>query len=685
MPRTFEQIICKALEKDRALRYQSASEMLADLKTLKESQRVDAGQKVRWRSWALAAGVIAVLLLGIYFYYQQRSFPRLTDKDTVLLADFTNNTGDPVWDETLKQWLRVELEQSPYLNIVSDENVNQLLRYAGRSTNERLTPELARDLCQRADSKAMLLGSISSVGSHYAIELRAVNCQNEDSLAQEQKEANSREEVLTKLHDAGVSMRNKLGESLSSIQKYDMPVEQATTPSLEALQAYSAALRTKRSRGDDEALPLLKRAVALDPNFAMAHAVLATVYSNLGDAALAADHAGKAHELRDQVTERERFYIDSSYYNMATGELQKEIEVYEQWQQAYPRDRITYQKLAYCDGYLGQYEKAMAGYREALKLEPNDVINYVDLASTYITLNRLDDAQAVLEKMQTRKLEHEYVPQLFYLLAFMRGDDKEMETLVSAAAGSPGNADIIFSSQSDTEAFYGRIHNSREFLRRAVDSALQNGAMGRAAEWEAHAALREAEFQNASQAKQQVDAALRITSATDVQALVALALARAGDIARARAIAQDLSQQFPNDIWLASYWLPSIRAAIEIERKNPARAIQALEISRPYELGGDPITLDTLYPVYLRGQAYLMQKNGGEAVAEFQKIIDHRGRVANGALGALAHLQLGRAYALSSDTAKAKSAYQEFLALWKDADANSLLLREAAAEYSRLH
>jgi eukaryotic-like serine/threonine-protein kinase len=257
--------------------------------------------------------------------------------------------------------------------------------------------------------------------------------------------------------------------------------------------------------------------------------------------------------------------------------------------------------------------------------------------------------------------------------------------LVSAAAGSPGNADIIFSSQSDTEAFHGRIHNSRDFLRRAVDSALQNGAKGRAAEWEAHAALREAEFQNASQAKQQVDAALRITSATDVQALVALALARAGEVSRARAIAQYLSQQFPNDIWLSSYWLPSIRAAIEIERKNPARAIQALEISKPYELGGDPITLDTLYPVYLRGQAYLMQKNGGGAVAEFQKIIDHRGRVTNGALGALAHLQMGRAYALSSDAAKAQTAYQEFLALWKDADANSLLLREAAAEYSRLH
>jgi tetratricopeptide (TPR) repeat protein len=369
---------------------------------------------------------------------------------------------------------------------------------------------------------------------------------------------------------------------------------------------------------------------------------------------------------------------------MATGELQKEIEVYEQWQQAYPRDRITYQKLAYCDGYLGQYDKAMAGYREALKLEPNDVINYVDLASTYITLNRLDEAQAVLDEVHTRNLEHEYVPQLSYLLAFMRGDDKEMERLVSVAASSPGNADILFSSQSDTEAFHGRMRSSREFLRRAVDSALQNGAKGRAAEWEAHAALREAEFQNVIQAKRQADAALRMTFASDVQALAALALARAGDTTRARAIAWDLSQRFPNDIWLESYWLPSIRAAIEIERKNPARAIQALEISRPYELGGDPITLDTLYPGYIRGQAYLMQRNGGAAVSEFQKILDHRGRVANGALGALAHLQLGRAYALSSDTAKARTAYQDFQALWKDADSDNLLSREAAAEYSRL-
>jgi eukaryotic-like serine/threonine-protein kinase len=686
LPDDLVQLICKALEKDRAARYQSAAEMQAGLKAL-VVQRADAGRKTKsWRLVGLAAGVIAVLLpVGVYLHRQQLASHRLTDKDTVLLADFKNNTGDAVWDETLKQWLRVELDQSPYLNILSDENVTRLLRYAGRSANERLSPELARDLCLRAGSKAMLLGSISSIGSHYAIELRAVNCQNEDSLGQEQEEANSREEVLSKLHDAGVSMRNKLGESLASIKKYDMPVEQATTPSLDALQAYSAALTIKRSRGDNEALPLLKRAVALDPNFAMAHAVLGTVYSNLGDAALAAEQTTKAYKLRERVTEREKFYVDSSYYNMATGELEKEIEIYEQWRQAYPRDRLPYQKLAYCDGYLGQYEKATAGYREALNLEPNDVTNYVDLASTYITLNQVDEAEAVLHEVQTRKLEHEYVPQLLYLLAFMRDDSEEMKKLVSAAIGSPASADILFSSQADTEAFHGRLRNARNFSLRALDSALQNRARGRASEWQVHAALREAEFGNIVQARQLANAALSMTSGTDLQTVAALALARAGDVARAETIAQDLSRRFSTDMWLHSYWLPSIRAAIEIDRKNPARAIQTLQTTIPYELGGDPITLDSLYPVYIRGQAYLMQRNGSAAAAEFQKILDHRGRVANGVLGALAHLQLGRAYTLASDKTKAQTAYQDFLALWKDADPDISLRREAETEYSRLH
>lgn len=684
IPAALEQIISKAMEKDLAVRYQTAGEMYADLNALKLKDLVDARHRTSPLRWlALATCVFAALAAAPYFFPKRTSTYHLTDKDTVLLGDFTNNTGENVWDGTLKQWLRVELDQSPYLNIMSDENVAKLLRYSGRSPGDRVTPNVARDLCQRAGSKAMLLGSISSVGSHYAIGLKAVNCQNDETLAEEQKEATNREDVLTKLHDAGVSMRNKLGESLASIQKYEIPMEQATTPSLEALQAYSAALQARELKGDDEALPLLKRAVTEDPNFAMAHAVLGTVYSNLGDADLAAEHTRIAYQLRARLTEREKFYVDASYYNMATGELQKEIEVYEQWKQVYPRDRVPYHKLAYCDGYLGRYDKAAAGYREAMNLEPNDVVNYVDLASTYIILDRLDDANGILNELASRKLEHEYVPQIAYLLAFMRDDSGAMEKLLASVSGTPSR-DILLSSQSDTEAYYGQVKASRALLVQAIQSANQNGASGRAYEWQAHAALREAELGNLAEARRQAVAALSKTTAKDVRATSALALARAGDVARAESILLDLARQNPTDVWMNGYWLPSIRAAIELERKNPAQAIAALEVARPYDLGGDPITLDSAYPVYLRGEAYVMQGNAG-AVSEFQNMLDHRGRVANGVIGSLAYLQLGRAYALSGDKANSQQALQKFLTLWKNADPDARLLRQARAEYSALN
>jgi serine/threonine protein kinase/predicted Zn-dependent protease len=686
LPRALERILDKAIAKDRGARYRSATDILADLSALKD-ERFKARHKKPGRILALAT--IALLIsTAVYFYVRRAPIYRLTDKDTVLLADFVNRTGDGVWDGTLKEWLRVELDESPYLNILSDDTVNKLLSYAGHSSGDRVTPELARDLCRRAGSKATLLGSISSIGTHYAIGLKALNCQNEEVLAEEQTEAGNREEVLTKLHDAGLRMREKLGESLASIHKYDVPMAPATTPSLEALQAYSAALRTRQSKGDDEALPMLKRAVALDPNFAMAHAVLGTVYSNLDEAKLATEHTQKAHELRGRVTERERFYVDSSYYALATGELEKEIEVYEQWKQAYPRDPTPYHKLAYCEGFLGQYEKAAAGYREAIELEPNDVVNYVDLASTYITLDRLNDSRNILQELQARKLEHEYVPEVFFLLAFMNDDTNEMERLVSEAASNPGNADILLSSQSDTEAFRGRLRKAEGFLVRAVESARVNRASERASVWQAHAALWEAEVGNVVQARRLAMTGLPSTADKEVQAgavVTALALARAGEAARAKILLLDLSRQFPANVWLGKYWLPSIRAAIELDRNNPAGAIEALQIAKPYELGGDPITFDTLYPVYLRGQAYLMQRKGTEAAAEFQNILDHRGRVTNGILGALAYLQLGRAYILAADPQKARNAYQQFFSLWKNADPDARLIRQAAAEFSHLH
>jgi serine/threonine protein kinase/predicted Zn-dependent protease len=685
LPRSLERVIGKAMEKDRAARYQSAAEILKDLGALRE-ERFKATHAKPGRTVAFAA--VAVLMLMAVYYYAKRPAPyRLTDKDTVLLADFTNRTGDTVWDGTLKEWLRVELDESPYLNILSDDNVSKLLRFAGKSPEDRVTPELAHDLCQRAGSKATLLGSISSVGAHYVIGLKAVNCQSDEVLAEEDTEAPSREQVLTKLHDVGLSMRKKLGESLASIQKYDVRMEPATTPSLDALQAYSAALRVRQSKGDEDALPLLKRAVDLDPNFAMAHAALGTVYSNLDNASLSARHAQKAYELRERVTEREKFYVDSSYYALATGELEKEIAVYEQWKQVYPRDPTPYHKLAYCEGFLGRYEEAAAGYREAIRLSPNDVVNYIDLAGTLLILNRFDDARSTLAELHARKLEHEYVSEVSYLLAFMQNDAGEMQKWVSEASSNPESADILFSSQSDTEAFGGQLQKAREFLGRAVESARQHGASERASVWQAHAALWEAEVGNALEARRLAFSAFPATGEKEVVAesvVTALALARAGDVARAEFLFRSLSRKFPNNVWLDKYWLPSIRAAIELDRKNPAKAIEALEIAKPYELGGDPITFDTLYPVYLRGQAFLMERKGSDAASEFQNILDHRGRVTNGILGALAYLQLGRAYALTADREKARNAYLQFFSLWKNADSGARVLRQAKEEFSRL-
>jgi eukaryotic-like serine/threonine-protein kinase len=687
LPPRLEEIIHRALEKDRNLRFQHASEIRAELQRLKRDTEsrphaIFAKTRVvhffpkRWKLMA-AASVVLTLSIGSYFYLHRA--PKLTDKDTIVVTDISNQTGEAVFDDTLKQGLAVSLSQSPFLNLLPDERANRTLTMMGRPAGERLTPEVAREVCVRTASKALLAGSISRLGSHYVIGLKAMTCASGQVLAQEQVEAGSREEVLKALGKAASSLRQKLGESLSSVRNYDIPVEEATTSSLEALQAYSRALRMRYSNGDNEALPSFRRAVELDPNFATAYTALATIYSNLGESGLSVQAARKAHELRDRVTERERLYIDSSYYALVTGELQKESQVYEEWTQVYPRDPLPYKNLALSNSFLGQYDKALEGYQRAQQLEPNDVGIYIDLAATYINLNRPDDAKVTLTELQRRKLQHDYVPLLFYVLGFLNDDKVLMTTWASAGASAPGTEDIVLSSQADTEAFYGRVGNSRHLSQSAADSALRNDAKERASVWQAHAALREAELGNPAAVEDDVSAALKSGSVT-ADPVAALALARAGKVMKAEVMAKSLTRETPTDTLLNGYWLPSVRGAIDLAKGKSAAALNDLEPTIPYQTGGYPIALDTLYPLYLRGLAFVAQRQATAAAQQFEKLLTYRGRLANSHLVPLTLLQLGRTYTVLGEHSKACERYQQFLDLWKEADPGSRILQQASAE-----
>ncbi len=697
LPSKLAEIINKSLEKDHKLRYQHAADVRTDLQLLKrekESGRaaVTAAETeskppksivVRWVTVAGMVVLAIALAIGAWLFHTRKA-QALTNKDTIVLADFDNKTGDGVFDDTLRQGLSVQLEQSPFLSMISESKINQTLKMMGRQAGDRLTPEVTREVCQRTGSKAMLTGSIAGLGNQYVIGLKAVSCQSGDVLAQAQEQAAGKEGVLKALDAAAVSLRGKLGESLSTVQEYATPLDEATTSSLEALKAYSLGMKTNLAKGDIAAIPFYKRAVDLDPNFAAAYSGLSEIYSDHNEVGLAAEYARKAYELREKVSEWEKFNIEAYYYFDVTGELEKAAQTYELWRQTYPRSSGTYRNLGNISSNLGNYEKALEEYREALRLGPDNVNNYANLGVAYQNLNRLEEAEAVYKQAEERKLDSEFLLMNRYVLAFLKGYVAQMERFASAAIGTPGTEDWLLAIQSDTQAWYGKLKNARELTRRAMDSAEHNGAKESAAGYQAESALREVEAGNRKQARAEANAALKLAPSHDAKTMAALALARSGDPAGAEKLATELDRTFPLDTLVQRYWLPTIRAAVAMERRDLNRAVELLKETSAIELGAPNNFSPALMPVYVRGEAYLALGDGNRAAAEFQKFIDHRGVVTNFPWGALARVGLGRAYALQGDTAKARAVYQDFLTLWKDADPAIPILKEAKAEYAKL-
>ncbi|HTZ97071.1 MAG TPA: protein kinase [Terriglobales bacterium] len=733
LPAKLEDIIVRALEKDRELRYQSAAEMRAELMRLKRdtdtsraassgavsavaerasttpmetsvapgtrSSRVgapvphDSGAiPTQSASRAKLAGSLTVLIIALVLgalYWRSRQSAKLTEKDTVVLADFTNTTGDSVFDGTLRQGLSSQLEQSPFLNLLSDERVAQTLALMAQPKDARLTKDLARDVCQRTASAATIEGSISSLGSQYVVGLKAVNCHSGDLLAQEQATANGKEQVLKALGEAAAKIREKLGESLASVQKYDAPPENVTTASLEALQAYSLGVVAMIVKNDAPgSIPQFQRAASLDPNFAMAYARLGTDYFNLGQDARAAENVSRAYELRERVSEREKLYIVAHYEQFVNGNLEAARKAYELWTQTYPRDEVPQTNLSAIYGILGDYDKGLIASQEALKQNPGSGLGYGNLAQGYISVNRLDEAKATAQEAQAHNLDSYNIHLALYIVDFMQHDAAGMEREAAGFMGKPGYEDVMLYNESESAAYAGQFAKARELTRRASDSAQRADEKETAAGYQAEAAMREVMVGNPGPAKQQAQAALALSNGKDVQAIAAIALALADDSKEANRLGDDLAKRFPQDTIVQSIYLPMIHGATAVggnRSKDFDKAIAALAAATPYELGNPTQTLNfACYPVYLRGLAYLAGKQGTAAATEFQKIIDHPGAVVNEPISALAHLGLARADALAGDTTKARSAYQDFFALWKDADPDVAVLKEAKSEYGKL-
>ena len=694
IPPALDEIIGKALEKDRKLRYQSAEEMRRDLQRLKrDSESTHLGAAVAKASvqtarksiqWLLAAIplslVITVALLG--WLSRPHRAHALTDRDTVVLSDFTNTTDDPVFDGTLRQGLSAELEQSPFLTIISDERIQQTLRLMGQPQDVRLTPGIARQLCARTGSAAVLDGSIAKLGTQYVLGLKAVSCSSGDSLAQVQVTTNGKEQVLKALVKATTSLRIKLGESLGTVEKFNAPIEQVTTPSLEALQAYSLGRTMIIKQDEAAAVPFFQRAISLDPNFAMAYASLGVVYYGYSER----DSLGyfrKAYELREQVSERERFYIEAHYHSYVTGDLEKSRRANEAWAQTYPRDDVPLYNLS--DGIypqLAEYNKALERANELLHLRPEECGSYDSVLFSYLNLNRFNEAQATAHEAHGKKLDCTLLHFYLYKLAFLQNDATGMAQQVDGAPDDLQVEGWLYCAAADTAAYSGRLRLARELSQRGI-GAFKRAEMKEQVAWkESLSALREGLFGNSAGAKQQADMALRLSVSRDLQYGVGLTLAFAGYSRQAEERAGTLEKSFPEDTLVKFIFLPTLRAQLALRGKNALGAIEILKAADPYELA----QTDTapLYPVFVRGNAFLAARQGRAAAAEFQKILDHPGVVVNDPIGALARLGLARAHVLNGDTEKGRAAYQDFLTLWKDADQDIPILKEAKAEYEKL-